>query len=144
MIRKATHKDIKKLAEIWFKTSIIAHDFIPEKYWTDNKSLMEEQYLPNSEVYLAEKEGYILGFVALIENHIVSIFVDKEQQGKGTGSLLLNYAKDLRTELTLNVYHKNQKSVNFYKAKGFKVVAETIDKPTGEKEFKMHWKNTER
>lgn len=52
MIRKATHKDIKKLAEIWLKTSIIAHDFIPEKYWTDNKSLMEEQYLPNSEVYL--------------------------------------------------------------------------------------------
>lgn len=141
-IRKMEIRDVSLLADLWLKTSLTAHSFIPEKYWIENKILMEEKYLPNSEVYVAEEMDNILGFVALIENHIASIFVDERQQGKGIGSLLLNYVKDLRSELTLNVYQKNQKSVNFYKAKGFNFLAELIDEPTGEKEFKMQWNNT--
>lgn len=77
------------------KTSLKAHNFIPEQYWIDNKSLMAEKYLPNSEVYVAEKADNICGFVAIVENHIASIFVDNAQQGKGIGGLLLKYVKEL-------------------------------------------------
>lgn len=70
---------------------------------------MIKKYLPNSEVYVAEETNNILGFIALSENYIASIFVDIEQQGKGIGTLLLNYAKNLRTELKLNVYQKMRK-----------------------------------
>ncbi|WP_177764466.1 N-acetyltransferase [Flavobacterium sp. I3-2] len=143
-IRKMEIRDVSMLADLWLKTSLTAHSFIPEKYWIENKILMVEKYLPNSEVYVAEEMNNILGFVALIENQIASIFVDERQQGKGIGSLLLDYVKDLRSEMTLNVYQKNQKSVNFYKTKGFNILEETIDEPTGEKEFKMQWnKNVE-
>jgi putative acetyltransferase len=50
------------------KTSLKAHNFIPEQYWIDNKSLMAEKYLPNSEVYVAEKADNICGFVAIVES----------------------------------------------------------------------------
>lgn len=141
-IRKMKPEDIQLLADIWLKASLKAHHFISEEYWINNKSLMAENYLPNSEVYIAEKMDKILGFVALIENHIASIFVDNEQQGKGIGSLLLEYTKELRTNLTLSVYQKNEKSVTFYKSKKFIILSETIDEPTGEKEFTMEWNKT--
>ena len=138
-IRKMHQNEFSILADLWLKTSLKAHDFIPAEYWIENRTLMAEKYLPNAEVYVAEDKEDILGFIALIDNHIASIFVDSKKQGKGIGSLLLNYGKALRTELTLNVYQKNEKSVGFYSSKGFKTLSETIDVPTGEKEFAMKW-----
>ena len=135
-------EEAQLLANIWLKASLEAHDFISEEYWISNKSLMAESYLPNSEVYVAEKMDTILGFVALIKNHIASIFVDNKQQGKGIGSLLLEYVKELRTDLTLNVYQKNEKSINFYKSRDFIISSVSIDQPTGEKEFIMQWNKT--
>ena len=144
IIRKMENKDVPLLANIWLDTSLIAHDFIPKDYWKNNKSLMIEKYLPNSEVYIAEEINNILGFVALNENYIAAIFVDIEQQGKGIGTLLLNYAKNLRTELKLNVYQKNKKSVRFYKYNEFMISSESIDQSTLEKEYIMQWNHSEK
>lgn len=138
-IRKMHLSEAGELADLWLKISLKAHDFIPAGYWIENKTLMAEKYLPNAEVYVAEDKEGILGFVALIDNHVASLFVENEKQGKGIGSLLVNYAKALRTELSLKVYQKNEKSVTFYNSKGFTVLSETIDEPTGEKEFAMKW-----
>ena len=135
------NKDVHLVADIWLNTSLIAHDFIPKEYWINNKALMIEKYLPNSEAYVAEQSNNILGFIALSDNYIASIFIDIEQQGRGIGSLLLNYAKNLRNELTLNVYQKNKKSVDFYKSKDFTILSESTDQPTLEKEYVMQWKN---
>lgn len=138
-IREIHQNEVSKLADLWLSTSLKAHNFIPAEYWIENRTLMEEKYLPNAEVYVAEDKDGILGFIALINNHVASIFVDNEKEGKGIGSSLLNYAKTLRTELTLNVYQKNEKSVHFYNSKGFITLSETIDEPTNEKEFEMKW-----
>jgi putative acetyltransferase len=143
-IRKMEDKDVQLLADIWLTASLKAHDFIAKEYWINNKSLMVEKYLPSSEVYVAEQTDHILGFIALNENYIASLFVDIEQQGKGIGSLLLNYVKDLRTELTLRVYQKNEQSVSFYKSKNFIILSESIDLPTTEKEFIMQWNKSKK
>ena len=139
VIRKMSDSDIDELVAIWLDGSIKAHDFIPEQYWIGNKTLMKTEYLPNAEVYIAEAGDRIDGFVALVENHIAAIFVRSEQQGKGVGTILLDYARALRSELVLHVYQRNAKSVSFYRARGFKIVAETLDEPTQEKEFLMRW-----
>ena len=34
MIRKMQNPDINRIADIWLKTNLKAHDFIPEQYWT--------------------------------------------------------------------------------------------------------------
>ena len=34
MIRKMQNPDINRVADIWLKTNLKAHDFIPEQYWT--------------------------------------------------------------------------------------------------------------
>ncbi|TYP89294.1 putative acetyltransferase [Sphingobacterium allocomposti] len=139
VVRTMSNGDIDELVAIWLDVSIKAHDFIPKKYWVENKTLMKADYLPNAEIYVAEVAGRIDGFVALIKNHIAAFFVRSEQQGKGIGTILLDYARELRSELTLNVYQKNKKSVSFYQAKGFEIAAETWDERTQEMEFIMRW-----
>ena len=46
------------------------------------------------------------------------IFVSGEMQSQGIGKILLNYAKDKRNKLLLNVYQKNARAISFYKREG--------------------------
>ena len=42
MIRKMKNVDINRVADIWLKSNLKAHDFIPEQYWTSNYELVKE------------------------------------------------------------------------------------------------------
>ena len=42
MIRKLLNGDIDRVADIWLKTNLKAHDFIPAKYWKNNFQLVKE------------------------------------------------------------------------------------------------------
>ena len=42
-------------------------------------------------------------------------------QSQGIGKILLNYAKDKRNKLYLNVYQKNARAMSFYKREGFEI-----------------------
>ncbi|MEN8291953.1 N-acetyltransferase [Acinetobacter radioresistens] len=138
-IRPASSDDFEKLVDIWFEASIRAHHFIPESYWEENKVEMQNNYLPRSEVYLAEDEQQIYGFIALVENEIAAIFVAPDQQGKGIGKLLISHAKNLRPQLVLNVYQDNKNSIAFYKSEGFEVAQESFETETQSKVFVMSW-----
>ena len=138
-IRKLDKKGIETVVELWYETSIVAHDFIPADYWKKNKEAMASVYLPNSETYLAIEDERITGFVAMAENYLAAIFVDTQIQGKGIGKKLLNFVKDTRTIIQLKVYKKNTKAVDFYKSQGFEIISENQEEVTGEYEYLMKW-----
>lgn len=52
MIRKMQNTDINRVADIWLKTNLKAHDFIPEQYWTSNYELVKEMMSQSEESYL--------------------------------------------------------------------------------------------
>lgn len=139
-IRKLDAKDIKTVVELWYETSIIAHDFIPVDYWKKNKEAMASIYLPNSETYLAIEDEKIVGFIAMTDNFLAAIFVDNQIQGKGIGKELLNIVKDTRTMIQLKAYQKNTKTVEFYKSQGFEIMSKNKEEETGEYEFLMEWR----
>ena len=58
----------------------------------------------------------------------------------GIGKLLLDYIKDKKESLQLNVYQKNARAISFYKKEGFIIQCEGLDEATGEKEYTMLWK----
>jgi len=138
-IRKLASKDIGTVVELWYKTSIIAHNFVADDYWEKHKEMMASKYLPNSDTYLALEDEKIIGFVTMVEDFLAAIFVDNKTQGKGVGKSLLNYVKDKRTTIQLKVYEKNKKSLGFYKSQGFLVKSANKEKETGENEFLMEW-----
>ena len=139
MVRNFKNADIDKIMEIWLNSNIEAHNFIDKSYWEKNFEMVKNA-LPQSEIYIYEENNNIMGFVGLVENYIAGIFVEKNFRGKGTGKKLLDYAKSIKNNLTLNVYEKNIDAVKFYKREGFTVEKFGIDKSTDEKEFMMSWK----
>lgn len=139
MVRNFKNADIDKIMEIWLNSNIEAHNFIDKSYWKKNFEMVKNA-LPQAEIYIYEENDNIMGFVGLVENYIAGIFVEKNFRGKGTGKKLLDYAKSIKNNLTLNVYEKNIDAVKFYKREGFTVEKFGIDKSTNEKEFMMSWK----
>ena len=138
MIRELRKADINKVAEIWLNTNIKAHDFIPAQYWKSNFELVKELLL-KATVYVNEDNQEIQGFIGLNDEYIEGIFVSDEMQAQGIGKILLNYAKDKRNKLFLNVYCKNTRAVSFYRREGFEIQYSGLDEATGEKDYVMAW-----
>lgn len=140
MIRKLQKVDINRVADIWLKTNLKTHYFIPEQYWTNNYEVVKEM-LPQAEVYVYEDDKIIQGFVGINDEYIEGIFVSDEMQSRGIGKMLLDYIKDKKDRLQLKVYQKNVRAMSFYQREGFTIQSEGMDEFTGEKEYVMNWES---
>lgn len=138
MIRKADKNDLERIMEIWLETNLLSHYFIPNSYWISNYEEVKIA-ISQAEVYVYEIEDVICGFIGLIDSYIAGIFVEKMYQSQGIGRLLLKYIKENHSFLSLHVYEKNERALNFYVRENFKVIAESKDMNTGEKEIEMKW-----
>ena len=103
-----------------------------------NFELVKELLL-QATVYIYEDNQEIQGFIGLNDEYIEGIFVSDEMQSQGIGKILLNYAKDKRNKLLLNVYQKNTQAISFYKREGFEIQYSGLDESTGEKDYVMVW-----
>ena len=138
MIRKLQKVDINRVADIWLKTNLKAHFFIPEQYWISNYEFVKEM-LPQAEVYVYEDDKMIQGFIGINDEYIEGIFVSDEMQSRGIGKMLLDYIKDKKDRLQLKVYQKNVRAMSFYQREGFIIQSEGMDEFTREKEYVMNW-----
>ena len=141
MIRKLQKVDINRVADIWLKTNLKAHFFIPEQYWISNYEFVKEM-LPQAEVYVYEDDKMIQGFIGINDEYIEGIFVSDEMQSCGIGKMLLDYIKDKKDRLQLKVYQKNVRAMSFYQREGFTIQSEEMDEFTSEKEYVMNWESS--
>lgn len=139
LIRKMKKEDVEAVLEIWLDTNKKAHFFISEKYWEDNFEYVKS-LLPNSEIYIAESKNKIIGFIGIENAYIAGIFVLEQMQSNGVGTQLLLQAKKKYSMLTLQVYAKNKKAIEFYKKENFIIDKITLNKDTKEEEYTMTWK----
>lgn len=141
MIRKLQKTDIDTVSQIWLDANRDAHDFIPAEYWENNFLPVKEMLLQAEVyVYIDECKNEIEGFVGMDQEYIAGIFVRKEVRSEGIGKALLDFVKEKKQELTLNVYRKNERAVRFYEREEFQIIDRTVDKSTDEKEYLMKWK----
>lgn len=140
MIRRMQKTDIDIVSVIWLDANKDAHDFVPAEYWESNFLPVKEMLLQAEVyVYIDECKNEIEGFVGLEETYIAGIFVRKEARSEGIGKALLEFVKEEKYELTLNVYCKNERAVRFYEREGFQIIERVTDKNTAEKEYLMRW-----
>ena len=136
MIREFQKADLDRVAEIWLNGNLEAHSFIAEEYWKDHFDMVKEM-LASAEIYVLEDEKGIQGFVGLNGHHIEGIFVGGTERSKGIGKQLLDFVKNRKGQLSLNVYAENEKAMKFYLREGFTVQEKSMDPDTGEQEYKM-------
>lgn len=138
MIRVLQKADINRVADIWLDTNLKAHYFIPAQYWKSNYDLVKEM-LSQAEVYVYENGQKVQGFIGVCGEYIEGIFVSDEMQAQGIGKLLMDFIKDKRVKLRLNVYQKNTQAIRFYQREGFEIQCKGLDEVTGEKDYVMTW-----
>ncbi|MDD4564710.1 MAG: GNAT family N-acetyltransferase [Eubacteriales bacterium] len=139
MIRDFMLKDIDDIMCLWLETNKQAHDFIESSYWDSNFTSVKEM-LPQSTIYVYECDSQIQGFIDLIDDYIAGIFISTDNQSRGIGKKLLNYTKEKCDKLTLQVYQKNARAVQFYLREGFGISKEQMDEESGEIEYFMEWR----
>lgn len=142
MIRKLRESDLSAVMKIWLDTNIKSHNFVSKEYWTSNYEIVKE-IIPKSEIYVYEEDdtNLIDGFIGLFDSYLAGLFVKNTAQSKGIGKQLLDYAKSIKSEMTLSVYQKNIRAVHFYQREQFQIQSENIDDNTNEKEFIMIWRD---
>ncbi|WP_044338809.1 GNAT family N-acetyltransferase [Rossellomorea aquimaris] len=109
---------------------------------------MMRKRLEVSSLYVAEKDGKIVGFANFSpvkeegEVELGAIYLDPEHQGGGIGTALLQEGiKDLSgvRSIYISVEKENKTGTHFYRARGFRVVSEFDDDLEGHitKMFRM-------
>ncbi|MCB1354813.1 MAG: GNAT family N-acetyltransferase [Rhodobacteraceae bacterium] len=111
--------DIETLSGIWLEASLKAHPFIGEPRLREQRALIEDEYMPKAETFVALCEGEPAGFISLLGTFVGAIFIAPAQQGRGIGRKLIAHALSLKGELSLEVYTANDGAVRFYRALGF-------------------------
>ena len=139
MIRENTNNDLEKIMQIWLDTNISVHNFIVKEHWVNTLNYVRKA-IQEAEVYLYEDNKEIKGFIGINKGHIEGIFVEEKYRNQGIGKELIAYCKNKYNKLTLEVYKKNTKAINFYEREQFKPIKEDVDEANNEVEILMEWK----
>jgi putative acetyltransferase len=143
MIKALESYEIEEVMDLWLKTNISAHSFIPEKYWVGKYNVVKKEYLPISRTLVYKEDNIIKGFISVGKDtnysFIGALFVLEDYQGEGIGKKLLNSCKYLYSNLELSVYVENIKAVNFYKHCGFSIKSKQPNENSGVMEYSMQW-----
>lgn len=138
MIRKFETRDLDEVMDVWLHANIESHSFIEAEHWKKNYDIVRK-LIPEAEVFVAEENEELQGFIGLTDTYIAGIFVKTTEQSKGIGTELIRTVMKLKDRLQLNVYKKNMRAVVFYQHRGFKIVNQEIDESTSEEEYTMEW-----
>lgn len=84
--------DTHKLSRIWLDASLVVHPFIGERRLTEQRTLIEDQYLSIAETWVASVADQPSGFISLLCTFIGGIFVSPSRQGLGIGHQLIAHA----------------------------------------------------
>ncbi|MEO9483023.1 MAG: GNAT family N-acetyltransferase [Ekhidna sp.] len=124
MIRKYDENEIPALLAIWEEAAAIAHPFLSNEFHTMVKEMMSEKYLPDSDTWVYEESGKVVGFISMIGNEIGGLFIDPKSQSKGIGTSLVNHIAQFHSEIEVEVFQENRIGRPFYEKSGFKFLKE--------------------
>ena len=137
MIRKYKEDEIPILVEIWEEASAKAHPFLDSEFTEMVKNAMNNVYLPNSDTWVYEESGKIIGFISMLKNEIGGLFIYPDYHKKGIGTKLLTHIHQFHDELEVEVFENNQIGKPFYDKNGFEVFKDYIMEGTDQKVLRM-------
>ena len=115
-------EDYEMLAGIWERSVLATHSFLKEEDFNEIKAALIPDYFPNVNLYAITDKGVHVGFIGLSQDSIEMLFIDRDRRGRGYGSALIEFAKQ-QGATTVDVNEQNPSALNFYKAKGFRIIS---------------------
>ncbi|MEH0875305.1 N-acetyltransferase [Pectobacterium cacticida] len=140
MIRPYYDSDLDPLMRLWLESTILAHPFIHEDYWRESVSTVRNSYIPQSQTWVYEEQGSIIGFISILEGRFIgALFVEQHYYGKQIGAALIQHVQAQFNLLSLEVYQQNTRACRFYRRQGFVVVEENLNQETQATTLIMQW-----
>ncbi len=136
-IQQYKEADLNGVLSSWENASKIAHPFLSDEFMDKERDNIPNMYLPNADTWVADVNGTVVGFIALIGNEVGAIFVEPEFQDVGIGSALMNKARELHGNLEVDVFEANSIGRKFYSGYGFEPLLEKVHEETGNKVLRL-------
>lgn len=124
--------DLAAVLSIWDSATGQAYNFLDQGFLARERASIARDYIPHSEVWVAELMGETRGFIALQGIEVNGLFVALQFQHLGVGRALLEHALSLRGMLDLEVYSTNAAALAFYRAAGFEPLYEHLHEASGQ------------
>jgi putative acetyltransferase len=137
VIRQYAKYDLDDVLSSWENASKIAHPFLEESFLETERYNIPNLYLPNADTWVAEVDGKVVGFIALIGNEVGAIFLDPKFQGIGIGKSMMDKAQEIHGTLEVEVFKDNPIGRKFYDRYGFEFLAESIHEPTNQNVLRL-------
>lgn len=140
MIRKWQNDNTAPLLSLWLESTTEAHPFIEASYWKESEALVRDAYLPSAQTWVWEESGEVRGFISVMQSQFIgALFVATAHIGKGIGHALIASVQQRYPYLSLEVYQKNSRAVNFYHAQGFRIEDSAWQEETQHPTWIMSW-----
>jgi GNAT superfamily N-acetyltransferase len=122
VIRRASADDVGGVAAV-FRRSFATLDFLPRLHTAEEDRRFLAGVLAEQDVWVAEHEGRILGFIALDGDVGTFFYVDPAEHGTGVGSALFEQAQRGRPGgFDFWVFQQNEHARAFYERRGCRAV----------------------
>jgi putative acetyltransferase len=139
MIRKWQSENTAPLLSLWLESTTEAHPFIAPNYWKENEAMVRDVYLPSAETWVWERTAslriYQRDAVSVCRRAVCRAVMHRERHRRA----LLNHVQQRFPHLSLEVYQKNVRAVNFYHAQGFRIEDSAWQDDTQHPTWIMSW-----
>ncbi|MFP6789682.1 MAG: GNAT family N-acetyltransferase [Thalassolituus sp.] len=139
-IRQYQTSDLAAVLDSWEVATRLAHTFMTDEFIAQERKNVAEIYIPNTDTWVAEIDGVVEGFIALIGNEVGAIFLQPNWHGKGVGKALMDQAQALHGDLEVEVFKENTIGRAFYLRYGFEFLEQKLHEPTGQQVLRLRFK----
>jgi len=131
-LRPYRNDDLEAVLSAWENASRVGHPFLTEAFLAQERKNIVELYIPNSETWVLEVDGQVVGFMGLAGNEVGGLFLQPAYHGRKLGKLMMDKALELHGDLEVEVFEKNVIGRRFYDQYGFELMESKLHEPTGE------------
>ncbi|MEZ5560099.1 MAG: GNAT family N-acetyltransferase [Pseudomonadales bacterium] len=125
--------DEAAVASLWHRSGLDAYPYLPTwQAFTAQEAarVLHSVILPTCELWVAQRDRSIVGYLALQGSCVDRLYVDPPAQGTGVGTLLLRHATALRPQgLELHTHQQNTRARALYEQHGFVAVRFGVSPP---------------
>ncbi|HDS1061911.1 acetyltransferase [Pseudomonas putida] len=120
IIRQGIAADYPQLLDIWLRAVRATHHFLQLSDIDALLPQLRDVYFPAVELWVAvDPDDQPLGFIGFNENHVEMLFVDPAHHRQGIGRALLDFGRQSRSAMSVDVNEQNPQATAFYQRYGF-------------------------
>ena len=143
IIRQYQCDDLGDVLCCWENASKIAHPFFSREFIEQERSNISYVALPGVDTWVSEHMGRVVGFISLVGSDVGAMFVQPDFHGMGIGRALMHKARELHSELEVEVFEDNLIGRKFYIDYGFEPLSKKIHDETGYELIRLKFTDNE-